>query len=69
MMFMSAANGFSVFFAGLYGTSLGLANAGLYFTLSAASMVVEMCIRDSALTSLTVGAGAARPPAYRTMAP
>lgn len=40
MMFMSAANGFSVFFAGLYGTSLGLANAGLYFTLSAASMVV-----------------------------
>lgn len=40
MMFMSAANCFSVFFAALYGASLGIANGGIFFTFSAISMVV-----------------------------
>lgn len=40
MLVLSPAFGFGIFFVGLYGSSLGLENAGLFFTLSAASMIV-----------------------------
>lgn len=40
MLFMSAAFGFAVSFAGLYGESLGIANAGVFYTCSAVSMIV-----------------------------
>ncbi len=39
MMFMSGSNCFSVFFAALYGLSLGVGNGGIFFTFSAVSMV------------------------------
>lgn len=39
MMFMSGSNCFSVFFAALYGVSLGVGNGGIFFTFSAVSMV------------------------------
>lgn len=39
MLFMSAAFGFAVSFAGLYGESLGVANAGVFYTCSAVSML------------------------------
>ncbi|MBR5260207.1 MAG: MFS transporter [Eggerthellaceae bacterium] len=40
MLVMTPAFGFSIYFAGVLGSSLGLANAGLYYTLSAVSMIV-----------------------------
>ena len=40
MLFMSAAVGFAISFVGLYGERLGMANAGLFFTLSAVSMIL-----------------------------
>ena len=40
MIVLSPAFGFVIFFAGLYGTSLGVGNAGLFYTLSAVSMIL-----------------------------
>lgn len=37
---LSPALGFAIFFVGLYGTSLGVGNAGLFYTLSAVSMIL-----------------------------
>lgn len=42
------AFGFGIYFVGLYGTTLGCANAGLFFTVSALSMVVVR-IKSAAL--------------------
>ena len=39
MLALSPAFGFGIFFMGLYGTSLGYANAGLFYTLSAFAMI------------------------------
>ena len=39
ILVLSPAFGFGIFFVGLYGTSLGIENAGLFYTLSAASMI------------------------------
>ena len=39
MLIMTPAFGFSIYFAGVLGSSLGVANAGLYYTLSAVSMI------------------------------
>lgn len=39
MLVLSPAFGFGIFFMGLYGTSLGFANAGLFYTVSAISMI------------------------------
>ncbi len=39
MMVLSPAFGFGIYFAGLLGTTLGVGNAGLYYTLSAVSMI------------------------------
>lgn len=39
MLFLSPAFGFGIFFMGLYGTSLGYANAGLFYTVSAIAMI------------------------------
>jgi len=40
IMFLSPAFGFGIFFVGLFGTQLGVGNAGLFYTLSALSMIV-----------------------------
>lgn len=40
VLLLGAAFGFSISFAGLYGTMLGLQNVGLYYVLSAAAMIV-----------------------------
>lgn len=40
MIVLSPAFGFVIFFVGLYGTSLGVGNAGLFYTLSAVSMII-----------------------------
>lgn len=40
LMVMSPAFGFGIFFVGLLGTQLGVGNAGLFYTLSAVSMIV-----------------------------
>ena len=40
MIVLSPAFGFVIFFAGLYGASLGVGNAGLFYTLSAVSMIL-----------------------------
>jgi len=40
MLVMTPAFGFSIYFAGVLGSSLGVGNAGLYYTLSAVSMIV-----------------------------
>lgn len=40
LMVMSPAFGFGIFFVGLLGTQLGIGNAGLFYTLSAVSMVI-----------------------------
>lgn len=40
LMFMGAAVGFAISFAGLYGERIGVGGAGLFFTLSAVSMIV-----------------------------
>lgn len=40
MLVMTPALGFSIYFAGALGSSLGIANAGLYYTLSAVSMII-----------------------------
>ncbi|HIW76746.1 MULTISPECIES: MFS transporter [Gordonibacter] len=40
MLVLSPAFGFGIFFVGLYGTSLGISNPGLFYTLSAVSMIV-----------------------------
>ena len=40
MLVLSPAFGFGIFFMGLYGTSLGYANAGLFYTISAVAMIV-----------------------------
>lgn len=37
---IAPAFGFVIFFVGLYGTSLGVGNAGLFYTLSAVSMIL-----------------------------
>lgn len=39
MLVMTPAFGFSIYFAGALGSSLGVTNAGLYYTLSAVSMI------------------------------
>lgn len=39
MLAFSPAFGFGIFFMGLYGTSLGYANAGLFYTVSAVGMI------------------------------
>ena len=39
MLILSPAFGFGIFFMGLYGTSLGYGNAGLFYTVSAISMI------------------------------
>ena len=39
MLVNSSAFGFGIFYVGLYGTQIGMAQAGLFFTLSAVSMV------------------------------
>lgn len=39
MLILSPAFGFSIFFMGLYGTSLGYASAGLFYTVSAVAMI------------------------------
>lgn len=39
MLALSPAFGFGIFFMGLYGTSLGYANAGLFYTVSAVGMI------------------------------
>lgn len=39
MAILSPAFGFGIFFIGLYGTSIGIVNAGLFFTVSAVSMI------------------------------
>ena len=39
MLILSPAFGFTIFFMGLYGTSLGYANAGLFYTVSAVAMI------------------------------
>lgn len=65
MMFMNASNSFSTFFVGLYGTTLGLINPGIYFTLCS---VVMISIRASSkkfmdvvlpfrLVVISIGAG------------
>lgn len=40
LLILSPAFGFSIYFAGLLGTSLGVENAGLYYTLSAVTMIL-----------------------------
>lgn len=40
MMVISPAFGFGIFFVGLYGTSLDVGNPGLFYTLSAVSMIL-----------------------------
>lgn len=40
MIVLSPAFGFVIFFVGLYGASLGVRNAGLFYTLSAVSMIL-----------------------------
>ncbi len=40
LMVMSPAMGFVIFFAGLLGTSLGVGNAGIFYTLTAVSMIL-----------------------------
>ena len=40
MIALSPAFGFVIFFVGLYGASLGVGNAGLFYTLSAVSMIL-----------------------------
>ena len=39
MMVISPALGFIIFFAGLIGTTMGIANAGLFYTMTAVSMI------------------------------
>lgn len=40
MIVLSPALGFAIFFVGLYGAALGVGNAGLFYTLSAVSMIL-----------------------------
>lgn len=40
MLVMTPAFGFSIYFAGVLGSSLGVTNAGLYYTFSAVSMII-----------------------------
>ena len=40
IMVISPAMGFAIFFSGLLGTSLGVGNAGIFYTLSAVTMIV-----------------------------
>lgn len=40
MMVLSPAFGFGIFFVGLLGTELGVGNAGIFYTISALSMIV-----------------------------
>lgn len=40
MLMMTPAFGFSIYFAGVLGSSIGASNAGLYYTLSAVSMII-----------------------------
>ena len=40
LMVLSPAFGFGIFFVGLFGTSLGIGNAGLFYTVSAIAMIV-----------------------------
>ena len=43
-MIMCPTFGFGVFFAGLYGTTLGYTHAGLFYTISAVSMIIVRMI-------------------------
>lgn len=47
MVVLSPAFGFGIFFVGLYGTSLGIGNAGLFFTVSAVSMIAVRLKSDT----------------------
>lgn len=47
MVVLSPAFGFGIFFIGLYGTSLGIGNAGLFFTVSAVSMIAVRLKSDT----------------------
>lgn len=40
LMLIAASFGFGIFFMGIYGNALGVGNAGVFYTLSAASMIV-----------------------------
>lgn len=40
MMILCPTFGFGIFFAGLYGTQIGVANASLFYTISAISMII-----------------------------
>ena len=40
ILVLSPVFGFSIYFCGLYGTTLGVGNAGIYFTLSAITMIL-----------------------------
>ena len=40
ILFLSAAFGFAVVFIGLYGTTIGIANGGIFYTFSAATMIL-----------------------------
>lgn len=48
MLVISPAFGFGIFYVGLYGTTLDIANPGLFYTLSAFAMIVVR-LRSSAL--------------------
>lgn len=48
MMVMCPTFGFGIFFAGLLGTTLGISNSGLFYTVSAVSMIIVR-IKSSAL--------------------
>lgn len=41
MLVLSPSFGFSIFFVGLYGATLGVGNSGLFFTLAAVTMVLS----------------------------
>ncbi|WP_102373583.1 MFS transporter [Raoultibacter massiliensis] len=47
MAIISPAFGFGIFFIGLYGTSIGIGNAGLFFTVSAISMIIVRLKSDT----------------------
>lgn len=52
MLLMTPSFGFSIFFMGLYGTSLGLSNTGLYYTVCACAMIVVRLVSSSLLDSM-----------------
>lgn len=66
MVVISPAYGFAIFFMGLFGTHLGIANAGFFYTLSAVSMVAVRfgskaymdTVPPLAIYAVAIGAGA-----------